>query len=75
VDLGARIKAARKSAGFSQEELARRADLSLNGFADIERGYIKDPHYSTLVSLADALGMSVGELVGEAADPGKVLAG
>ena len=74
MDIGSRIRAARKAAGLSQEELARRADLSLNGFADIERGHIKDPHYSTLVSLADALGVSVSELMGEAADSGKVLA-
>lgn len=75
--IGSRIKAARKAAGLSQEELARRADLSLNGFADIEREVIKDPHYSSLRKIADALGVPIGELLeaepvplGEASEAG-----
>ncbi len=63
MSIGGRIKAARKAAGLSQEELARRADLSLNGFADIEREVIKDPHYSSLRKIADALGVPIGELL------------
>jgi transcriptional regulator with XRE-family HTH domain len=63
VSIGNRIKAARKAAGLSQEELARRADLSLNGFADIERESIKDPHYSSLRKISDALGVPIGELL------------
>jgi transcriptional regulator with XRE-family HTH domain len=63
VSIGNRIKAARKAAGLSQEELARRADLSLNGFADIEREIIKDPHYSSLRKISDALGVPIGELL------------
>jgi len=31
----------------------------------IERGVITDPHYSTLVGIANALDMSVGDLLGE----------
>ncbi len=62
-DIGRRIRKARKDAGLSQEALARRASMSLNGMASIERGEIVDPHYSTLVGLADALDMSVGELL------------
>jgi transcriptional regulator with XRE-family HTH domain len=67
MDIGSRIRAARKAAGFSQEELARRADLSLNGIAILERGGRTDPHYSTLAGIAGALDMSVAELVGEEA--------
>ena len=63
MSIGNRIKAARKAAGLSQEELARRADLSLNGFADIEREIIKDPHYSSLRKIADALGVPIGKLL------------
>jgi transcriptional regulator with XRE-family HTH domain len=58
MDIGARIRAARKEAGLSQEELARRADMSLNGMASIERGGITDPHYSTLSKIAKGLGVS-----------------
>ncbi len=65
MSIGTRIKAVRKAAGLSQEELARRAALSLNGFADIERGAIKDPHYSSLRKIADALGVPIGELLEE----------
>lgn len=67
--IGSRIRTARKAAGLSQEELARRADMSLNGFADIERGHIGDPHYTSLKKIANGLGMSVGELLGELDKP------
>jgi len=46
--------------------------MSLNGYAAIERGFARDPHYSTLVSIADALGVTVGELLEEPALSGKV---
>jgi len=64
VDIGSRIRAARKSAGLSQEELARRADLSLNGVAILERGKRTDPHVSTVNRLAGALGVPAQELLG-----------
>ncbi len=69
MNIGSRIKTARKIAGISQEELARRAGMSLKGMGDIERGGIEDPHYSSLSKIADALGMSIGELLGELALP------
>lgn len=62
VDIGSRIRAARKAEGISQEELARRADLSLNGIAILERGKRTDPHFSTLARIAGALGVSVASL-------------
>ena len=65
VDIGERIRIARKRAGLSQEEVARRAGMSLKGMAYIERGHIEDPHYSSLAGIAGALGVSVGELLGE----------
>ncbi len=69
MNIGSRIKTARKIAGISQEELARRAGMSLKGMGDIERGDIEDPHYSSLSGIAAGLGMSVGELLGELALP------
>jgi transcriptional regulator with XRE-family HTH domain len=63
VRIGDRIRVARKTAGLSQEDLARRSHMSLNGFADIERGHIEDPHYSSLKKIADGLGVPVGELL------------
>lgn len=63
MDIGGRIRTTRKSVGLSQEELARRAGMSLKGMGDIERGDIADPHYSSLKKIADGLGVPVGELV------------
>src|SRR5215204_6161286 len=63
--IAARIKEAQKRARLSQEALARRAGMSTNGVARIEQGGIADPHYSTLIRIADGLGMSVGELLEE----------
>jgi transcriptional regulator with XRE-family HTH domain len=65
MNIGRRIKELRKAAGLSQEELARRAGMSLKGMGDIERGDIEDPHYSSLKKIADGLGISVGELLEE----------
>ncbi|HVF01067.1 MAG TPA: helix-turn-helix transcriptional regulator, partial [Rubrobacteraceae bacterium] len=58
MDIGDRIRTARKAAGLSQEELARRANMSLKGMSYIERGRIEDPHYSSLRGIATGLGMT-----------------
>jgi transcriptional regulator with XRE-family HTH domain len=69
VDLGSRVRDRRKALDLSQEALARRADVSLNLINRVERGETRDPHYSTLVSIAGALGVSVGELLEETPVP------
>jgi transcriptional regulator with XRE-family HTH domain len=66
-NLGKNMKATRKAQGLSQEAVARRADLSLNVVAKIELGLIGNPHYATLAGIADALDLTVAELVGETA--------
>jgi transcriptional regulator with XRE-family HTH domain len=60
--IGSRIRTERKAQGLTQEELARRAGVSLNIVNRLERGETTDPHYSTLVSITDALGMSISDL-------------
>lgn len=72
MNIGKRIRTARKVAGISQEELARRAGMSLKGMGDIERGDIADPHYSSLSKIAGGLGVSVGELLEEPVPLGRV---
>lgn len=67
MNIGARIKAVRRSAGLSQEELARRANMSLKGVGDIERGDIEDPHYSSLSKISEGLGVPIGALLEEPA--------
>jgi transcriptional regulator with XRE-family HTH domain len=63
------VRTARKALHLSQEEVARRAGVSLNQVNRLERGEIVDPHFSTLAGLASALGMQISELVGEPAVP------
>jgi transcriptional regulator with XRE-family HTH domain len=52
--VGRNVAALRKEAGFSQEELAFRADVHRTEVSLIERGK-RDPRLGTLVKLARAL--------------------
>jgi transcriptional regulator with XRE-family HTH domain len=71
VSIGDKVRATRKAAGISQEEVARRAGVSLNVINRLERGVILDPHYSTLRGISSALGVRVEDLVREPALAGK----
>jgi transcriptional regulator with XRE-family HTH domain len=62
--LAKRMKERRQVLGLSQEALADRSGLSSNFIARIEIGD-KTPSLSTLVKLADALGMSVTDLLAD----------
>lgn len=64
-----RIKDARARAEISQETLARRANMSLTGLAQLEQGSRTDPHISTLSKIAEALDVPVTELLEEAPVP------
>jgi transcriptional regulator with XRE-family HTH domain len=63
MDIGSRLRSARKAKSLSQERLARQADVSLNMVSRLERGEIADPHISGLRKIAGAFGVSVGELL------------
>ena len=65
--LGERLRILRKERGLTQEAVARRTDIGLKAYSELERGITLDPHYSTLASLARALDVTVAELVGEEA--------
>ncbi|MDQ3926428.1 MAG: helix-turn-helix domain-containing protein [Actinomycetota bacterium] len=58
---GAHLRQLREAAGLTQEELAARAGMSAKGISDLERGARQRPYPHTVRSLADALGLSVGE--------------
>ncbi len=60
--LGEAIRAARKEAGFSQEKLAEKADLSTVFISRVERGK-ESPSVDNLVKIARALGVRVGNVV------------
>ncbi|MFI9211153.1 BTAD domain-containing putative transcriptional regulator [Streptomyces sp. NPDC053253] len=59
---GARLQAFRRRAGLSQEVAAARAGISTRALRDIERGRVRRPQSRTLQRLADALGLTGGEL-------------
>lgn len=60
--LGESVRGTRKEAGFSQEKLAERADLSTVFISRIERG-IESPSVDNLLKIAKALGVRVRDLV------------
>lgn len=59
--LGEAIRRLRLGAKLSQEQLAERAGTDLTQVGGIERG-VRNPSYTTLLRLADALETSVGEI-------------
>ena len=60
--LGEAVRAKRKEAGFSQEKLAEKADLSSVFISRVERGK-ESPSLDNLVKIAKALRVRVRDLV------------
>jgi len=60
--LAKRVKERRRGAGISQEVLAERSELSLALISEIERS-ATNPSLTTLAKLANALDISVAELL------------
>ena len=58
------IRAARKEAGFRQEKLAEKADLSTVFISRVERGK-ESPSVDNLVKIAKAMGVRVRDLIEE----------
>jgi len=54
----------RKEKGFTQEGLARKADISYHTLIKLESGGIKNPKIETVVKLAKALKVALDDLVG-----------
>lgn len=83
--IGQRVKELREAKGWSQEELARRVGVNSKTIYNYESGArgAKEPPLSTVRALADALGVSLDDLLAEpdnsvlaealnSIDPGKV---
>jgi FMN phosphatase YigB (HAD superfamily) len=62
--LGKRLQHVRKQKGFTQQALCQAANLSYSTLAKIERGAIKAPSIFTVQSIAEALQISLDELLG-----------
>lgn len=61
--LGEKIRKLRIKKGLSQERLARLADISYNTIVKIEAGASNNPTIQTLSGIANALGVSLDELM------------
>ena len=62
-----RLRALRRAAKLTQQQLANAAGLSISAVVQIEGGTIPDPRGSTLIALARGLGVPVDELLSEGA--------
>jgi len=58
------LKELRKQKGWSQERLARESNISYHTLIKLEQNSIKNPKIETVIKLADALEVSLDELVG-----------
>lgn len=61
--LGKRLQAVRREVGLTQQELCHQANLSFSTLAKIERGAIRTPSVFTVKSIAEALNISMDELL------------
>ena len=64
--LAQNIRKLRLKKGLSQEKLARLADISNATLIKIESGTAKEPTITTVTKIADALEISIDELIGRA---------
>jgi len=62
LDIGARIKELRTAAGYSQNELAKRAGIAQSSLSYLESG-AKSPSIETLLQICEALGVSLSEFM------------
>ncbi len=61
--LGEKIQRLRKGKSLSQDELARKADIPYTTLTKIEIGVIKKPSVFAVAKIAEALEISLDELI------------
>ncbi len=61
--IGDNIKKYRNKLGISQDILSKRANLAFHTIAKIEAGSTLNPHIETVKKIADALGVSLDDLM------------
>ena len=65
------IKKLRDKTGLSQDQTARKANMPLSTYLKVENGVTPNPSIQTLLNIAEALEISLDELVGRK-PPGSV---
>ena len=65
----ARIKQLREAKGLTQESFAEKAGLAYKYYQHVEAGRRRDIRLSTLIKMADGLGLKLSELVDFEAAP------
>jgi DNA-binding XRE family transcriptional regulator len=58
------VKKSRQKSGLSQDQLARKAGIPYSTYLKIESGYTPNPSIQAVLNIAEALGVSIDELVG-----------
>ena len=61
--IGVNIKKYRNKLGISQDTLSKRANLAFHTVAKVETGSTPNPSIETVKKLADALGVSLDDLM------------
>lgn len=61
--IGGNIKKYRNKLGISQDTLSKKADLAFHTIAKIEAGSTLDPRIETVKKIADALGVTLDNLI------------
>lgn len=61
--IGDNIKKYRNKLGISQDVLSKKANLAFHTIAKIEAGSTPDPRIETVKKIADALGVSLDDLM------------
>ena len=61
MDIGRKMKLLRKAEGLTQEELAKRLNISRVNYTRYENGKVR-PDYETLIKIADYYDISLDEL-------------
>ena len=64
--IGEQLRVARQGRGLSLSALSEQTDVSVGAISNIERG-VSSPSVRTLLSITNALGVSIGDLFGNAA--------
>ena len=62
VNIGGKVKALRKGRGWTQQELANRAGVSMQTISNVEIGR-HAPDFETVGKIAGALGVSLDDLI------------